>query len=485
MPAAAETGLKLDGFAEDKGIVPEGKERVHRLDHVRGGAVIDAHGVAVFSWSLAARLHVGEDIRPAKGVDRLLGIADHAQRRSGSTIEAGEEPVLHRIGVLELIHQGHGVSGPQVGGQPLAAAWSGQGGVELREQVVKGHQPEPLFAPGQDGAEKIAGLGKDEELELIDQGLVALIKGIEDGEKGMVRRLVAFLLQQGDHHRPGQPLRARGQGQRHGWGGGQVIHGPAELRHLIAQPVGLLVAKQAGILGQDLFHLAPVAPQTLLHLEKGGPSLLLQGFHVLHGYSRNQVALHHRRLAQGPQQSARIAKGLQGPVGLGIACRIETGPPEILDDLPLQGLLALHQLDRKRGAGFKGMFLEHSLAKAVNGVDCGLVHAHQGIGKALPGQFRINPIKQGLQQRVIAGSPLQNQQGLAKTFTDAIAQLTGGSPGKGDHQNLVHPQALLEQQTEVEQCQGVGLARPGAGLKQQTAVKRQFERFKTLHPLPP
>ena len=56
------------------------------------------------------------DVGTAEGVDRLLGVADHEQAGfprlglvgiGGDPVDALEDPVLHRVGILELVDQRH------------------------------------------------------------------------------------------------------------------------------------------------------------------------------------------------------------------------------------------------------------------------------------------------------------------------------------------------------------------------------------------
>ena len=82
---------------------------VHRLDHRMAGAEVGAQGVVTTSGGLAGA-QVRVDIRATERVDRLLGVADQEQATVEvvffDAVDAVEDAVLHRVGVLELIDQG-------------------------------------------------------------------------------------------------------------------------------------------------------------------------------------------------------------------------------------------------------------------------------------------------------------------------------------------------------------------------------------------
>ena len=95
--------------------------RHHRPDHdalVAQGRVAEQHLQAVDQRRVAAEVppegrllrgargggQVGRDVAAAEGVDGLLGVADQDQRRRAGERQAEHLP-LHRVGVLELVHQ--------------------------------------------------------------------------------------------------------------------------------------------------------------------------------------------------------------------------------------------------------------------------------------------------------------------------------------------------------------------------------------------
>ena len=56
---------------------------------------------------LGCGLQVGVNIRAAKAVNRLLGVADQKQRPLLRLKQGAENLVLQRVGVLKFVNQGH------------------------------------------------------------------------------------------------------------------------------------------------------------------------------------------------------------------------------------------------------------------------------------------------------------------------------------------------------------------------------------------
>ena len=83
------------------------------------------------------RFEVRENVRATEGVDRLLGVPDQEEPSALFGPEnTREDPVLHRVGVLELVDQRHVVASPHRPGQALAPGIA-QRAVELVEQIVE------------------------------------------------------------------------------------------------------------------------------------------------------------------------------------------------------------------------------------------------------------------------------------------------------------------------------------------------------------
>ena len=114
---------------------------VDRRHHGFGGAEVFTQCVGAFFHALPC-LQVGVDVRAPEPVDSLLGIADHQQAGVGVAarhiVNAVENAVLHRVGVLEFVDQGHRKLAPDSGCQ-LIATGTVQGFVQPGKQIVKAH----------------------------------------------------------------------------------------------------------------------------------------------------------------------------------------------------------------------------------------------------------------------------------------------------------------------------------------------------------
>ena len=104
-----------------------------------------------------ARSEVGVDVAAAEAVDRLLGIADHEQRRrdAGRAEHAFEDAPLARVGVLELVHQRDRVLRAQPVDQGLGVRAVQRIGDAVDQIVIGLHALLPLEA-GEAGSSVVA-----------------------------------------------------------------------------------------------------------------------------------------------------------------------------------------------------------------------------------------------------------------------------------------------------------------------------------------
>ena len=104
-------------------------------DQARVGAVVDVErvrGLPARARGLQVREHVGA----AEAVDRLLRIADQEQAAPGARVQALEDLVLHRVGVLELVDQrGRVALGHALGERCAARAF--ERGAQRLQQIVE------------------------------------------------------------------------------------------------------------------------------------------------------------------------------------------------------------------------------------------------------------------------------------------------------------------------------------------------------------
>ena len=130
---------------EPEGVRVGAEQGVERGHEPGDGALVLVQGV-----DLPAALtgpEVGVDIGAAEAVDRLLGIADQEQRVATVPVDAPEDGVLERVGVLELVDERRGIALPQQGGERLAPR-AGECVVYVFEKRVVGLQAglaQPLF----------------------------------------------------------------------------------------------------------------------------------------------------------------------------------------------------------------------------------------------------------------------------------------------------------------------------------------------------
>ena len=117
------------------------KDPVNRRHHGFGGAEVFTQCVGALFHALPG-LQVGVDVGPPKAVNGLLGIPDHQQAGTVITarhvVDAVEDTVLHRVGVLEFVNQSNGKLATDRRGQ-LVAPGAVQRIVQPGEQIVKAH----------------------------------------------------------------------------------------------------------------------------------------------------------------------------------------------------------------------------------------------------------------------------------------------------------------------------------------------------------
>ena len=130
-----------------QGLVGLGKYPVDAVYHGDSGAVVGAQRVG----SAADRptgIQIGVDVGATETVNRLFGIANHQQ--AGVLVVAGhpvytvEDPVLHRVGILEFIDHCHRKLATNGRCQAFALR-AAQRSIQSCEQVVKAHTGQALL----------------------------------------------------------------------------------------------------------------------------------------------------------------------------------------------------------------------------------------------------------------------------------------------------------------------------------------------------
>jgi hypothetical protein len=84
---------------------------------------------------VTSRVKVGEDVGSPEAVDRLLRIAHEEHRKARPAIDAIEDGVLHRIGILEFVDERGAVTRSQRSHE-LFPAFTGQRIPKIENQIV-------------------------------------------------------------------------------------------------------------------------------------------------------------------------------------------------------------------------------------------------------------------------------------------------------------------------------------------------------------
>ena len=471
--SAAGGHMLIVDALDQEGVRPGHREQgLDGVEQALSRAEIGVQAIGVVS-GIGRGVQIGVDIAAAKAVDGLLGVADQDQT---AVIAPGVDPlqdlVLQRIGVLELIDQGPGPGRMQGVGQTRAAVGMDDGAMQRLDHVGEAELPAGALAlPGQGvhGRARVAQGGDDgQRLQ------AAKIGGRAAAEQRLAARL-GFLLELGlGLAQRGGP----GRQQRHG---GVAVHGPrqrlqggldaAEIVDALVQGGCLAqgVVMPAG--GQRLGEVLPARSPGLARSIGQGRDLIVPGS------GESGMRAQPERLER---RSEIVGTGPElGESRLG-AVTERVGPPvvghHLVVDLAVVDLFAAVE---GQGA-VEGVLLRGALGEAVDGGDGGLVHAVRGLRQA-PGHGLARLVA-GRDQSL--GEPVLGRLGpgrvrmagdaggLGQALADALAQLLGGGPGEGHHQDLAHRDALLQDQAQVQPGQAEGLAGAGAGFDQAQAVQR-------------
>ncbi len=478
-------GLACRGhrFEVDVALVDEGggataEEDIDPLHQPLGRAPVGTQGEAVVSGvGVALGHHVGEDVGAAEAVNGLLGVADHEQPAAGAlAVDGRKDAVLLRVGVLELINEGQREALGDAPGE-LLPPLPLQGIAEAGQQVVEGDHRQLLLAGGKRLAAGVDGLHRKPQLLHAAQGDGAVAEG-EEGVLGGLNSL--FLLGRGDgagQLAGGKEFQVGGQGVVSGRGGEELIHGQSRRLHrleLVGAAAQVLAVVDEGEDGLSL--LRPQRGHFGEHRPVDGrferPLVQLGQDHQL---PPRHVG------ANGPAQPLGGAPAVTRQLRqAGVA--VEFPAPEILHHPGEQLALVGDEFGIEQRPALEGVLQQHALAEAVDGENGRLVDGGELVDEALGRLLGVlQPRQQLVQQRVVAGGPLQRRQGLPHTGANAVPQLFSGGLGEGDHQNFAHRTPLFQQQAQVEGGDGVGLAGAGARLDEAHAVAGKLQGLERLH----
>ncbi|MNO94252.1 hypothetical protein D3C76_858700 [compost metagenome] len=179
---------------------------VDRRDHGLAGAVVGVQAVQATTRGTAGG-EVGVDVGATEGIDRLLGVADHEQAGFcavfADLVDALENAVLHRVGVLELVDQRHRELFADQAGQALAGL-AGQGVLQAQEHVVEAHFRTPTLLHFEACRYPVGGMLEQWGIRAV-QGLELLLQALH----GIEGRVLGWLALPGfGHARRGQAGKA-------------------------------------------------------------------------------------------------------------------------------------------------------------------------------------------------------------------------------------------------------------------------------------
>ncbi|MNE34206.1 hypothetical protein D3C80_1279190 [compost metagenome] len=122
-------------FLKHEGRVHPLKKRIYAGNHTRRRTPVRVEGVVRFD--LATRLHVGENIRAAKRINRLFGVTNQEQRGIRLlTPDTPENTILLWVGILEFINHRHRESGANRSSQRLTV-FAAQCCIQSAQHIVE------------------------------------------------------------------------------------------------------------------------------------------------------------------------------------------------------------------------------------------------------------------------------------------------------------------------------------------------------------
>ncbi len=443
-------------------------ERVQRGDQgLRGTEVgIQRHRVG----GAAARGEVGVDVAAAEAVDRLLGVADHhqaaARRAVRVAIDAVEDAVLQRVGVLEFVHQRHRPRLEQARRERLAVR--AQRFVHAHDQRVEG---------------ELAGHCEPAR----DVGARPLRPRLPAARPGGLREFGTDL-----QHARNQPERDADVGLGAGF--------RLEVRVRFGQRLAVRIGDRRGRIGepaeqraervlQPRVRLARIGRRVVFVLRGEGPQGLqrvrrqvrAQGVGVGHAHRHARS----ERGAQGLLQFAQAARQVRARSVGGVRLALEQSPPQVVGAV-LDQVVASDEFARvERYAALERKVGQDAPTQAVQRADRRQIEFGQRqpqpvqIGARAACRVRgtgpapAQPVRVGRRIGILHDAPVGQPLGPQQAFADAFAQFLRGSVGEGGDDDALRRQPLLQQQAQVQHRDRPGLAGARAGLDQAAAAGQQ------------
>jgi hypothetical protein len=400
--------------------------------------------------------------------------------------QAIEQPVLQRIGVLELVDHEHRVALRQRAGQRRPAR-AGERRGQFLQQAVEAAPPGGRQALGTLHGEVIQRAVQGVYMHGVPECDGRRLDGLDLGEHRVLGRSDTFLA---GGRRQGGSKRAAGQalvsGRRHS----ARVAGPnVDVGKQRAQVVRFV----AVVLGAAESLVVQQQRQRLV--TTGGPG---GGESVLRPKQRRAGRGHVQLVRGGQQAQVRLAVERLERFGqivrpvrplrverrqrLGRG-RVAAAAPEVAQDLRRQRRGVGLDVRLEAAGGAERVVGQRPAAEAVDGVHGQLVQAQQGVVQ-MRGRGRV--VRQARHQRgeeFVRRAAGQRAARLVQAGGDALAQLGRRRLGEGDHQQLPRLAVVFEQLAQVQRGDGPGLAGAGAGLDQVPAGERQAQRVEVAHAL--
>ncbi len=417
-------------------------------------------------------------------------------------VDAAEDAVLHRVGVLELVDQREGELRADVRGQRVAA-FAAQCAVELQQQVVEAQFGTALLLGGEGAAQLGGGVGGQAGAQVVGlRGAGRGHPGVDGGHRGVLGHRLALLeLEAGAAEALDVLRRLRAFAP-----GGQRGQPGVEDRIVVLAAVAVAVEVRAKLLAPQRLQCGAVtAPEGAGRRFPliGQRQRLAQRAQFLHHVVRRverlalqvqpRVVAAQQRLDALPQRLGRGEALQQRARGRRIQ-RVVVPTPVVVQHALLQVLQVGLQRLREQAAAAHRVLAQHAPGPAVDGVDGGLVHPLRGGAQAVrAGEPLVGRIAVAQRGQHVAGLRRGFAGEHARRFgqpgADALAQLLRGGFGEGHDQDLGRRErpregaarlAVAQHQAQVEQRDRVGLAGAGAGLDQARAVQREAQRVQRL-----
>ena len=470
------------------------EDPIDRRDHRLAGAEVGIQ-ILVPPGGVTTGPKIGVNIRPAEGIDRLLGVADQQQRAVlivfRYPVDAIEDAVLQRVGILKFVDQRDRKLLTDNLGQPVAIG-ALQRGVEPGQHVVEAHlrtaalfrlkahrhpvrrMTQRIAVRIRQRSQRLAQLRQAAQHRVIGHG--ALLPGLAEAvfaEPGPGRRR-QFKLYLFRRQRPlAQGLKP-----------GRVV----ALLNLALVDHALLDR-----LIQQRFQL--IGPLHTGHLERGQFGITLVEYLL-----QQRLQFGSRRSGCRVEQPARLCQQRVrlAPTGLHPGQRtavqvIAMQAPVITRDLGQQVALVGFQRLGKQAAAVKGVLAQHTLTPAVNGRYRGLIHPLGGDIQLARGAsvlgFRDIRQQAGENRVRFRQFTTEGLRALYQPCANAVTQFLGRGLGKGHHQHIWRQQftaegtvaiAMPQYQPQVKRRDGEGLAGTGTGFNQATATQRAAQGQRAL-----